>query len=86
MEQLRHLIAQQADAMKRFESHSQHFVSQQQEEYAHKQHTQFQQFNSTQPYATPVDKKTLNAVVQLKLRLFKPFTPQDSHVELRQGT
>ena len=31
--------------MKRFESHSQQFVSQQQEAYAHKQHTQFQKFD-----------------------------------------
>ena len=45
MDQLRQLIAQQAEAMKRFESHSQQFVTQQQEEYAHKQHTQFQQFD-----------------------------------------
>ena len=45
MNQLRHLIAEQAEAMKRLESHSQQFVSQQQEEYAHKQHTQFQQFD-----------------------------------------
>ena len=114
MDQLRQLIAQQAEAMKRFESHSQQLVSQQQEGYAHKQHTQFQQFDgvlrdkdeviqclrqelansrerhlqeldqalqdaerraqaaqqaspvfaatSTQPYATPVEKKTLHAV------------------------
>ena len=112
MNQLKHLIAeQQAEAMKRFESHSQQFLSQQQEEYAHKQHTQFQQFDgvvrhkdeviqslrqelannrerhlheldqplqdaqrraqraspaftaaSTQPCATPVEKKTLHAV------------------------
>ena len=32
--------------MRRYETHSQQFVSQQQEEYVHKQHTQFQQFDS----------------------------------------
>ena len=32
MNQLRHFIAEQAEAMQRFESHSQQFVSQQQEE------------------------------------------------------
>ena len=31
--------------MKRFDSHSQQFVSQLQEEYAHKQHTQLQKFD-----------------------------------------
>ena len=111
MNQLRQLIADQAEATKRFESHSQQFVSQQHEEYAHKQHAQFQKFDgvirdkdeviqslrqelannkerhlqeldqalqdaerraqqsnpifaaaSTQPYATPVEKKTLHAV------------------------
>ena len=78
MNQLRQLIVEEAQAMQRFESHSQQFVSQQQEEYAHKQHAQFQQFDgvlrdqdeaspffaaaSTQPYATPVEKKTLRAV------------------------
>ena len=127
MDQLRQLIEQQAEAMKRFESHSQQFVSQQQEEYAHKQHTQFQQFDGvlrdkdeviqslrqelannrerhlqeldqalqdaerraqqstpvfaatpTQPYATPVEKKTLHAVAAvLMLHPFKLFTPQD---------
>ena len=41
----RHLIAEQAEAMQRFESHSQQFVSQHQEEYAHKQQTQVQQFD-----------------------------------------
>ena len=96
--------------MKRFESHSQQFVSEQQEEYAHKQHEQFQQFDSalrdkdaaiqslkqeltrhiqeldlaiqdaerraqqpspvfaapsTQPYATPVEKKTLHALADV---------------------
>ena len=45
MNQLRHLIAEQAEAMQRFESHSQQFASQQQEEHAHKQHPQFQQFD-----------------------------------------
>ena len=45
MEQLRQLIAQQADAMKRFESQSQQFVAQQQEEWTHKEHTRFQQFD-----------------------------------------
>ena len=43
MDQLRQLIAQQAEAMKRFESHSQEFATQQHEEWAQKQHTQFQQ-------------------------------------------
>ena len=111
VEQRHHLIAQQAEAMKRFESQSQQFVTQQQEEWTHKQRTHFQQFDgvirdkdeviqslkqelannrerhlqeldqalqdaerraqqstpvfagtSTQPYATPVEKKTLNAV------------------------
>ena len=42
MNQLRHLI----EAMKQFESRSQQFVSQQQGEYAHKQHAQFEQFDS----------------------------------------
>ena len=46
VEQLRQLIAQQAETMKRFESYSQQFASQQQEEYAHKQHTHFQQFDA----------------------------------------
>ena len=45
MDQLRQLIAQQAEAMKRFESHSQQLVTQQQEEWAQKQHAQFQQFD-----------------------------------------
>ena len=45
MEQLPQLIAQQAEAMKRFESQSQQFVTQQQEEWTHKQRTQFQQFD-----------------------------------------
>ena len=44
--QLRQSIAEQAEATQRFESHSQHFVSQQQEEYVHKHHAQFQQFDS----------------------------------------
>ena len=46
MNQLRHLIGEQAEAIKQFESHSQQFVSQQQEESAHKQHAQFQEFGS----------------------------------------
>ena len=46
MTQLHQLIEEQAEAMKRYEAHSQHLVSQQQEEYAHKQHAQFQQFDS----------------------------------------
>ena len=111
LEQLRQLISQQAEAMNRFESKSQQYVTQQHEEWTHKQRTQFQQFDgvirdkdeviqslkqelannqerhlqeldqalqdaerrarqstpvfagtSTQPYATPVEKKTLNAV------------------------
>ena len=45
MNQLKQLIAEQAETMKHFESHSQQFISQQQEEYAHKQHAQFQQFD-----------------------------------------
>ena len=127
MDQLRQLIAKQAEAMKRFESHSQQFLSQQQEEYAHKQHTQFQQFDgalrdkdeaiqalrqelannmerhlqeldqalqdaerraqqaspvfaaaSTQAYATPVEKETLNAVAAVaQAPLFRSFIPQD---------
>ena len=111
MEQLKQLISQQAEAMKRFESQSQQYVTQQREEWRHKHRTQFQQFDgairdkdeviqslrqelannqerrlqeldqplqdaerraqqstpvfagtSTQPYATPVEKKTLTAV------------------------
>ena len=89
VEQLRQLTSQQAEAMKRFESQSQQYVTQQHEEWTHKQHTQFQQFDgvikdkdeviqslnrtaqqstpvfagtSTQPYATPIEKKTLTAV------------------------
>ena len=113
MEQLRQLISQQAEAMKRFESQPQQYVTQQHEEWTRKHHTQFQQFDgvirdkdvviqslsfkqelannrerhlqeldqalqdagrraqqsqpvfagtSTQPYATPVEKKTLNAI------------------------
>ena len=111
VEQLRQLISQQAEAMKRFESQSQQYVTQQHEEWTRKHHTQLQQFDgvirdkdeviqslkqelannrerhlqeldqalqdaerraqqsqpvfagtSTQPYATPVGKKTLNAV------------------------
>ena len=45
MDQLTQLIAQQAEGMKHFESHSQQLVSQQQEEYAHKQHAQLHQFD-----------------------------------------
>ena len=45
MEQLRQLISQQAEAMKRFESQSQQYVTQQHEEWTHKHHTQFQQFD-----------------------------------------
>ena len=44
-EQLRQLIAQQAEAMKRFESQSQQYVTQQREEWPHKQRTLFQQFD-----------------------------------------
>ena len=111
MEQLKQLISQQAEAMKRFESQSQQYVTQQHDEWTQKQHTQFQKFDgvirdkdeviqslrqelannkehhlqeldqalrdaerraqqstpvfagtSTQPYATPVEKKTLTAV------------------------
>ena len=111
MEHLKELISQQAEAMKRFESRSQQYVTQQHEELTRKNHTQFQQFDSvikdkdeviqsleqelannqerhlqeldqalqdaerraqqstpvfagisTQPYATPVEKKTLTAV------------------------
>ena len=111
MEQLRQLMSQQAEEMKRFESQSQQYVTQQHDEWTRKHHTQFQQFGdvirdkdefiqslkqelannrerhlqevdqafqdaerraqqttpvfagtSTQPYATPVEKKTLNAV------------------------
>ena len=43
--QLRQLIAQQAEAMKRFESQSQQYVTQQHEEWTHKQRAQFQQFD-----------------------------------------
>ena len=46
MNQLRQLITEQVEAMKRYEVHSQQFVSEQQEECAHNQHTQFQQFDS----------------------------------------
>ena len=46
MTQLQQLIAEQAEAMKRYEARSQQFVSQQQEECAHKQHAQFQRFDS----------------------------------------
>ena len=45
VEQLRQLISQQAEAAKRFESQSQQYVTQQHEEWTHKQRTQFQQFD-----------------------------------------
>ena len=45
MEQLRQLISQQAEAMKRFEAQSQQYVTQQHEEWTRKQHTQLQQFD-----------------------------------------
>ena len=45
MEQLRQLTTQQAEAMKRFESQSQQCVTQQHEEWTHKQRAQFQQFD-----------------------------------------
>ena len=100
-EQLKQLISQQAEAMKRFESQSQQYVTQQHDEWTQNQHAQFQKFDgairekdeliqslrqqeldqtlqdaqqraqqatpvfagtSTQPYATPVDKKTHVAV------------------------
>ena len=112
MNQLRSLIAAQAETMKQFEPQSQQFASQQQEKYIHKQRAQLQKFDgvirdkdeviqslrqelannrerhlqepdqvlqdaerkaqqpstvyaaaSTQPYATPVEKKTLHADV-----------------------
>ena len=44
-EQLRQLISQQAEAMKRFESQSQQYVNQQHEKWTRKHHTQFQQFD-----------------------------------------
>ena len=111
MAQLRQLISQQVETMKRFESQSQQYVTQQHDEWTQKQHAQFQKFDgvirdkdeviqslrqelannrehhlqeldqalqdeqrraqqatpmfagaSTQPYATPVDKKTHVAV------------------------
>ena len=46
MDPLRQFIRQQVETMKPSESQSQQLVSQQHEEYAHKQHTQFQQFDS----------------------------------------
>ena len=119
MEPLRQLISQQAEAMKRFESQSQQYVTQQHEEWTRKNHTQFQQYDgvikdkneviqslkqelantqerrlqeldqalqdaerraqqstpvfegtSTQPYATPVEKKTLTAVAQRQSQHF----------------
>ena len=45
MEQLRQLISQQAEAMKRFELQSQQYVTQQHEEWTRKQRGQFQQFD-----------------------------------------
>ena len=45
MEQLKQLISQQAEAMKRFESQSQQYVTQQHDEWTQKQHTQFQKFD-----------------------------------------
>ena len=45
MEQLRQLISQQAEAVKRFESQSQQYVTQQRAEWTRKRHTQFQQFD-----------------------------------------
>ena len=45
MEQLRQLISQQAEAMKRFESQSQQHVTQQHDEWTHKQLAQFQKFD-----------------------------------------
>ena len=111
MAQLRQLTSQQAETMKRFESQSQQYVTQQHDEWTQKQHAQFQKFDgvirdkdeviqslrqelannkerhlqeldqalqdaqrraqqampvfegtSTQPYATPADKKTHVAV------------------------
>ena len=61
MTQLRQLIAEQAEAMRRYEAHSQQFVSQQQE-YAHKQHAQFQQFDSALK-----DKDTVNQSLKQEL-------------------
>ena len=46
MNQLRHLIAEQTEAVKQPKSHSQQFVSHEQEECAHKQHAQFQKFDT----------------------------------------
>ena len=45
MEQLKQLISQQAEAMKRFESQSQQYVTQQHDEWTQKQHDQFQKFD-----------------------------------------
>ena len=45
MEQLRLLISQQAEAMKRFECQSQQYVTQQHDEWTQKQHAQFQKFD-----------------------------------------
>ena len=45
MEQLKQLISQQAEAMKRFESQSQQYVTQQHDEWTQKQHAQFQKFD-----------------------------------------
>ena len=45
MEQLKQLISQKAEAMKRFESQSQQYVTQQHDEWTQKQHAQFQKFD-----------------------------------------
>ena len=45
MAQLRQLISQQAETMKRFESQSQQYVTQQHDEWTQKQHAQFQKFD-----------------------------------------
>ena len=45
MEQLKQLISQQAEAMKRLESQSQQYVTQQYDEWTQKQHAQFQKFD-----------------------------------------
>ena len=45
MEQLKQLISQQVEAMKRFESQSQQYVTQQHDEWTQKQHAQVQKFD-----------------------------------------
>ena len=135
MEQLRQLIAQQAEAVKRFESQSQQNVTQRHEEWTQKQRAQFQQFDgvvrdkdeviqslkqelannherhlqelhqalqdaergaqqstpvfagaSTQPYAAPVEKKTLRAVAAVAHAEAVPaFHSPDFHLEHQQG-